>query len=187
MFQSKRLMPPLLLLLVITASAIAQTPTERECGFNPKAKAPEGTIQITSIKNLNAEDFPRGLEVTVKNVSNKPIYGIYYVVNLENTREMYGTPVAFDLRYGAPRLVTYGAHAQEEDVPLMPGESAVMELQPGLVTGILMQCAKDEQFATVGRQRVVLWMQVINFGDGTMYIPAGFWDFDHLGRKAPAK
>src|SRR5262249_55543586 len=105
MFQSKRLMPLLLLLLVITASAIAQAPTERECSFNQKAKDPEGNIQITSKKNLNAEDFPRGLEVTVKNISNKPIYGIYYLVMLENTREMYGTPVAFDLRYGAGRLV----------------------------------------------------------------------------------
>lgn len=152
----------------------SQSPSARKLTVNEEA-IPKGVIEIVSIKNLQSENFPEGFEVEVKNISNKPIYCIFFHARFEESRQIYGTRISFSLQYGASRLVTYGALAQEGDIPLHPRESVVLKLHPRHVQGILMQVEKNEAFATLGRSRVTLAMQHINFGDGTGYVPGGFY------------
>ncbi len=140
-----------------------------------KTAIPKDIIQFVSIKNLQAENFPEGFEVEVKNISDKPIYCIYIHALFEESKQLYGTRIAFTLTYGAARLGTTRALAREGDIPLSPLESAVLKLDPRHVKGILMKAENDSAFATLGRSRVVLSIQHINFGDGTGYMPGGFY------------
>jgi hypothetical protein len=146
----------------------------RKLEINEKA-IPKGVIEIVSVKNLQGENFPEGFEVEVKNISDKPIYCIYFNARFEESRQLYGTRIAFTLTYGDERLGTTRALAQEGDIPLHPRESAVLKLNPLHIKGILIQAEKDPAFATLGRSRVRLALQHINFGDGTGYMPGGFY------------
>jgi hypothetical protein len=157
-----------------TTASSSQSPSVRKLEINEKA-IPKGVIEIVSVKNLQGENFPEGFEVEVKNISDKPIYGIHFVGVLEEARQIYGTPILFDLVYGASRLKNPRALAQEEDIPLHPRESVVLKPWALHVKGILMQAEKDLAFATLGRSRVVLVMRHTNFGDGTGYVPGGFY------------
>jgi len=152
----------------------SQSPSVRKLEINEKA-IPKGVIEIVSIKNVQAENFPEGFEVEVKNISDKPIYCIFFNAVFEESKQILGTRIMFDLTYGATRLWTTRALAQEGDIPLHPRESAVLKPRPIHIRGILMQAEKDPAFATLGRSRVVLMMQHINFGDGTGYMPGGFY------------
>jgi hypothetical protein len=152
----------------------SQSQSVRKLEINEKV-IPKGVIEIVSVKNLQAENFPEGFEVEVKNISDKPIYCIYFHAIFEESRQIYGTRIAFTLTYGPARLGTTRALAQEGDIPLHPRESVVLELNPLHIKGILIQAEKDPAFATLGRSRVRLVMQHLNFGDGAGYMPGGFY------------
>lgn len=152
----------------------SQPQSVRKLEINEKA-IPKGVIEIVNIRNLQAENFPEGFEVEVKNISDKPIYCIFFNAIFEESRQIYGTRIMFTLTYGPARLGTTRALAQEGDIPLHPRESVVLELNPLHIKGILMQVEKNSAFATIGRSRVRLVMQHINFGDGTGYMPGGFY------------
>lgn len=154
---------------------LSQSPSVRKLEMDERTMIPKGVIEIVNIGNLQAENFPEGFEVEVKNISDKPIYGIYFLALFEESRQIYGRLIAFSLKYGASRLITTRALAQEGDIPLRPGESAVLKLDPRHVQGLLKQVEKNSAFATRGRSRVTLSMQHINFGDGTGHVPGGFY------------
>ncbi len=148
--------------------------SERKLELKEKS-LPKGVIEILGMKNLQSENFPEGFELEVKNISDKPIYCVHFIGILEEARQVYGTRVLFDLVYGATRLRNTKALAEEGDIPLLPGESVVLKPWALHVKGILMRAEKDPAFATLGRSRVVLMMNHINFGDGTGYRAGGFY------------
>jgi len=132
------------------------------------------------VNNIDSAEFPKGFQVEVKNVSNKPIYHIFIHVSLPDTEPLRtGGYICFDLHFGHPKLVDSSLRIEDitegerEGVPLSPlepGESCLL----GIDERLAEMWGKQIE-TTFGRdhpaiKNVELSIQVINFGDGTGYL-----------------
>ncbi len=133
---------------------------------------------VTDPKN---ERWLRDLEVEVTNTGSKPVYFVSLLLQLPGAK-LAGLQPLYRLKFGSPRLGSFTAIARPEDVPLAPGESAVLRVPED-------QAATWEKFKARGAatdpQSLVLAFHQLNFGDGTGYagrdarpLPnpnAGYW------------
>ena len=121
------------------------------------------------VKNLERvadpknEHWLRDLEVEVTNTGRKPVYFVSLLLLLPGAK-LGGLPPVFKLSFGSPALGSFTAVARPEDVPLAPGESAVVKLPES-------EAAKWERWRAKGvatePERLVLVLHQLNFGDGT--------------------
>jgi hypothetical protein len=123
----------------------------------------------------------RDLEVEVTNTGSKPVYFVSLLLQLPGAK-LSGLQPVYRLKFGSSRLGSFTAIARPEDVPLAPGESAVLKVPEG-------EAATWEKWKASGKatdpQRLVLAFHQLNFGDGTGYagrdarpLPnpnAGYW------------
>jgi len=73
-------------------------------------------IEIVAVRNLRKrEHWLRDLEIEIKNVSGKPIYGVYFLLLLLNDKGPTGLPVGLYLEYGRSELLLRGEHASASD------------------------------------------------------------------------
>ena len=107
----------------------------------------------------------RDLEVEVTNAGSKPIYFVSLLLLMPGAK-MSGLQPVYRLRFGSPRLGSFTAIARPEDVPLGPGESAVIKVPAD-------EAATWEQWKARGAatdpRRLVIVHHQLNFGDGTGY------------------
>jgi len=112
------------------------------------------------------EHWLRDLEVEVTNTGRKPAYFVSLLLHLPGAK-LGGLPPVFKLRFGDPALGSFTAVARPEDVPLAPGESAVIKVPES-------EAAKWERWRAKGvatePERLVLQLHQLNFGDGTGFV-----------------
>ena len=105
----------------------------------------------------------RDLEVEVTNTGRKPVYFVSLLLHLPGAK-LGGLPPVFKLRFGSPALGSFTAIARPEDVPLAPGESAVIKVPES-------EAVKWERWRAKGvatePEKLVLQLHQLNFGDGT--------------------
>ena len=127
---------------------------------------PKGVIEIKQINNLQSPSFPNDFEVEIKNISNKPIYAIYFMVTLPESGNI---PFGFHLNYGREALLDSSQQIKESDEPLPPGESRFLKVGRSWQKNTLpLYKDNDAEYARAS-SRVVLNFQTLSFGDGTGY------------------
>jgi hypothetical protein len=109
------------------------------------------------------ESWLRDLEVEVTNTGSRPVYFVSLLLLLPGAK-MGGLQPVYKLRFGNPALGSFTAIARPEDVPLAPGESAVVKVSEGEA---LMWEKWRARGAATEPQKLVLVLHQLNFGDGT--------------------
>jgi hypothetical protein len=118
-----------------------------------------------SFKDVKNEKWVREFELEVKNTGDKPIYFLYLMLILPEIT-VGGNKLAFPLSYGRPEIGDIKTKANEDDIPIEPGETHVFKIHPGQVP------AWEKSVSEEGRpqpRKVILNFQILSFGDGTGY------------------
>lgn len=132
--------------------------------------SPQGVVEIAAVRNLNSDNFLEEMEVEVKNISHKPIYFMLVYGLLPDSQKASGFSSAFRMNYGDQRLVSIrDTRPNSTDAPINPGESAVLKIEPGMVEGY-KRAVKNGDIPLATLNKVRLFFQVINHGDGAGYI-----------------
>jgi hypothetical protein len=151
-------------------SGSAQTPEkeEREVGDKiPKhlpIKIKVKKEKEEKVKDLKNEDWIRDLEVEVTNTGTKPIYLLDIDLFMPDVFAPNGLNVGSRLSYGRGELVDISEPVRQDDVPIKPGEVAVLTVPAHLVEGWRRVRAKGE---LTNPKKIELLFGLINFGDGT--------------------
>jgi hypothetical protein len=137
-------------------------------------------IRIEDIYNINSPEFPKGLQVKIKNVSSKPIYHISINVHLAETGQLRtGGDIWFPLQFGYPNLVdsrvrlediTQAEREEHPLTPLEPGKNILLEIDNQIAEYVRKQIETEFGSDNPVTKNLDLTVQVINFGDGTGYI-----------------
>lgn len=123
---------------------------------------PKSVLEIVEVRNLNTENFPAALELVVKNVGDKPIYGIYVAAIFR------GTNTGMNLYFGRHALAFDTGTPTAEDQPLRPGEKGILRVEPGIAKGT--QSAITNGNLPVNQTLKLRFVfQTLGFGDGTGY------------------
>lgn len=116
-------------------------------------------------KDLKNEKWARDLELEVTNVGDKPVYEFYLMLIID-VKAANGYRILFPVYYGRTELGDIRTKARADDVPIKPGESVVLKIHPGTMSG-LEKLRHGENLPHPKRIRVVF--QFLNFGDGNGY------------------
>lgn len=130
-------------------------------------------IEIRAVRNLcKKEHWLRDLEIEIRNVSNKPIYGVYFLLLLPDDKGPTGLPAGFDLEYGRSELLRIKEHASADDKPFGPGETVIVKADKRIWEGYELRLSNENipEQATYKLRMIVVG---INFGDGTGFINGG--------------
>lgn len=131
---------------------------------------PGEAVRIKRINNLQSANFPEDLEVEIENVSDRPIYYIDLNIELRDSGPCAeGNRQGFDMRYGDGRLHEIRETARDEDVPIQPNKSVT--LKPDGKRGMWLRelFSRTENGGVICGRRNWLFVQIVNFGDGTGY------------------
>jgi hypothetical protein len=130
-------------------------------------------MDITAIRNVGKVQWVSELEVEVKNVSPKPIFGIRIVFYLPGVRSRQnGLPMSFYMVYGDRRLLSPHEVAGPADRPLEPGQTAVLKVEEKLARDSERYLSVNE--VSAARTHLVrMSVLSVNLGDGTSFINGG--------------
>jgi hypothetical protein len=117
-----------------------------------------------SFKDLKNKKWLRELEVEVKNTGSKPIYYVHLSLHLPDVL-LGGHEYGFSVSYGRKDLIYPETAVEPGDVPILPGESVTLKAGAQTIKGY--EYGRDEVGEHGDPKRVVCWVQVIKFGDGT--------------------
>lgn len=130
-------------------------------------------IEIVAVRNLQKkEHWIRDLEIEIKNVSAKPIYGVWLTLFLPDDMAKSGAPSAVDLQYGRLELLQPGAHAVADDKSIGSGATVILRVVEQLGRG-LEEHLKRESVPEAATERVRAMIVAVSFGDGTGFINCG--------------
>lgn len=139
-------------------------------------------IKIEEMENINSPEFPKGVQLKIKNLSSKPIYHISINVHLPDTKPVrLQGDIWFPMQFGHPKLLQNSLGLQDitaserNAFPLTsiePGQSGLIGIEDGDETAEIVRKQIETQFGqdNPATKRLELTFQVINFGDGTGYI-----------------
>ena len=114
-------------------------------------------------KDLNNENWARDFELEVTNTGDKPIYSLSFMLYLD-VKAAAGFRVVAPVDYGRAELSDHRVRATDDDVPIKPGESCVIKINPGQVEA--WEKARREE----GRPhptKIQVKFKNLSFGDGT--------------------
>ncbi|MDQ3013744.1 MAG: hypothetical protein M3X11_23945, partial [Acidobacteriota bacterium] len=92
-----------------------------------KDRIPDDVIEIVEVNNLNAADFPMSLEIVVKNVSAKNIYGVNLMIRFTDSK-INGLNLGYSLNYGDKRLYDYQNRANPGEDFIPPGKTGIIKM-----------------------------------------------------------
>jgi len=168
----------LILLLAILGAPVYATQSEGDEELAPRTlevldvgyKLP---IEILAVRNLRKrEHWLRDLEIEIKNVSRKPIYGVSFLLVLLDDKGPTGLPIGLNLGYGRSELLHPKQHASAADKPFGPGETIIIKAAKREWEGYEMRIANWQvpEQASYNLRMIVVG---INFGDGTGFFNGG--------------
>jgi len=117
-------------------------------------------------KNLNNEKWARDFELEVTNIGDKPIYEFYLMLVTE-LRWANGDRIVFPIYYGRTELGDHRVRAIRDDIPIKPGESIVLKLHSGMVSGWEIAQRRENQ---PHPKKFRVRLETLSFGDGTGYM-----------------
>jgi hypothetical protein len=130
-------------------------------------------IEILAVRNLRKrEHWLRDLEIEIKNVSGKPIYGVYFLLLLLDDKGPTGLPVGLNLEYGRHGLLHPKVHASAGDKAFGPGETIIIKAAKREWEGYEMRIA-NWQVPEQASYNLRMIITAITFGDGTGFINGG--------------
>lgn len=115
-------------------------------------------------RDLNNDNWARDLELEVKNVGEKPIYFLWFLIEVPEAKIADGHQV-FTIIYGRLLLADPNNRPTAEDVPIEPGETKVLPIEDVGVRGWDDARARGLVPPRIHGVRVVI--QYLSFGDGT--------------------
>lgn len=122
------------------------------------------------VKDSESSEYPRGFEIKVTNLSDKPVYHIEVMVEFPEVKQLRGTAFGLPLRFGDPELTDVARLAKSGQVSIMPGESVVLKPTDRQIEDY----SKDLTglFASRGKSldQIRISFQSISHGDGTGYL-----------------
>lgn len=131
-------------------------------------KIPKNLPIKVEIVNGDAENLLSEVRIKVTNTGGKPIYFLdFYILTSEDFLSPDGLKYAFTLTYGRKALITFSELANDEDKPLLKGESYEFKVSDNEVRNFseyLQQSLRSKP------EKYTLNFQLLNYGDGT-----GFW------------
>ena len=169
----------LILLFAISDAQVCATQSERdEQDLVPRTleildvgyKLP---IEILAVRNLRKrEHWLRDLELEIKDVSRKPIYGVYFLLVLMDDKGPTGLPVGLNLEYGRSELRHPKRHASAGDKAFGPGETVIIKADKRVWEGYEIRLATENvpEQATYNARMIIVG---VSFGDGTGFINGG--------------
>lgn len=153
----------LITVIVLSPLSIAQQSDGTKRTYTvDKTVVPETVIEIVEARQLDGKNFPEDLELVVRNLSDKPIYGVIVASFFE------GTKTGMSLYYGRLSLATNGERPTADDQPIKPGELGVLRVEPGIAKGTRIAIEKDNLPFHLS-MKLKFRFQQLSFGDGTGY------------------
>jgi hypothetical protein len=131
-------------------------------------------VGITSVRNLDAPDWIKDVEVEIENRSNRPIYYVRVTLSFPDvpkSTELDGIPrgLSTALAYGRKEFFAHPRElARPEDVPINPGEKAVLRLDQPRSEG-LKHYLNRHDVPESATKRVFVRIEDVSFGDGSGY------------------
>jgi hypothetical protein len=154
-------------------SAQAQ-PEERQLEISIPRHVPlririkEGKEQ--GFKDVNNENWARDFELEVTNIGTKPIYSLAFIVFLD-VKAAEGFLIETHVDYGRLDLSDHRVRAMADDIPIEPGDSWSLKINPGQVE---LWARKRQEEGRPLPKKVRVRFQNLSFGDGTGLMgPAG--------------
>ena len=133
-----------------------------------KELIPDDVIEIVEVNNLNAADFPVSLEIVVKNVSAKNIYGVNLMIKFPDTN-INGLNLGYSLNYGDKRLHDYRNQAEPGEDFIPPGKTGIIKMLRNKAASFIRIVEKGD-IPLSSTYNVRIDFQTLNFGDGTGYL-----------------
>jgi hypothetical protein len=126
-----------------------------------KVKKPE------KLKDAKNEEWLGELELEVTNTGTKPIYFLEIVLDLPDVFAPNGINIAYRLDYGRSELISLREPLRPDDVPIPPGEVAVLSVPANLAETWKRVRAKG---TLANPKKIEFFFYFINFGDGTGFV-----------------
>jgi hypothetical protein len=120
------------------------------------------------VKDLKNEEWIDDLEIEATNTGTKPIYYLYIAFLLpDDVMVETGKGLIYQLRYGRIQLSDFNEPVRSDDMPILPGESAVLKVSD--------LSAKSWKALKAGGKvanpkKLRFWFQLLNHGDGTGFM-----------------
>jgi hypothetical protein len=115
-------------------------------------------------RDLENDNWPGDLELEVKNIGDKPIYFLWFVIEIPEAK-VNGSHQVFSIVYGRFELADLNNRPNADDLPIRPGETKVLAIEEMSIRGWPEQIARG--FVTARIHGVRLQFQNMSFGDGT--------------------
>jgi len=128
---------------------------------------PDDVIEFVEVNNLNAADFPLSLEIVVKNVSAKNIYGVNLFIKFPDSN-INGLNLGYSLNYGDKRLHDYRNRATPDEDFIPPGKTGIIKMARNKAASFIYAVEKGD-IPLSSTYNVRIDFQTLNFGDGTGY------------------
>jgi|GEM_PF-1364385 len=123
------------------------------------------------LKDEKNEGWLGELELEVTNTGTKPIYYVDIIIDMPDVFAPNGLNLAYPVKYGRDELFSFREPVRPDDVPIEPGESAVLSVTESEAEGWRRGRAKE---VLSNPKKVEFLFYVINFGDGTGFLgPTG--------------
>jgi hypothetical protein len=128
-------------------------------------------IEIVSVRNLlKTKHWLRDLELEIKNISDKPIYGVYFVLSLPDDKGTPNSSYGVHLEYG--QFFHPGQPASADGEPIATGETILLKVDEPLWRGYENHLARGN-VPEQASYKVRLTVLSIDFGDGTGFFNGG--------------
>ena len=117
-------------------------------------------------KDLANQRWARDFELEVTNIGDKPIYS-FYLMLVTDLKWENGDRIVFTLDYGIMELGDHRVRATPDDIPVKAGESVILKLHDGLVSGWEQERVKENR---PHPKRLRVMFEGLSFGDGTGFM-----------------
>ena len=131
-------------------------------------------VRVSAVRNVDSVDWLKDMEVEIENKSNRPIYYVRIVLmfpDVPETTELDGIPrgLSATLRYGRMDFALHpGEIAKPEDLPIRPGEKALLKLEPEKCESLRRYLSRHSVRDSMIKQ-LRFRIRDISFGDGSGY------------------
>jgi hypothetical protein len=125
-----------------------------------------------SFRDLANENWASDLEIEVKNTGDKPIYYLFFHLHVPEAK-IQDSYQSFALVYGRVALSKWEERPTPEDVPIKPGETAILKIEENQLRG--WDQARRLGLVQKRIHGVRLLFQDLSFGDGTGFDGGAPW------------
>lgn len=125
-------------------------------------------VKIVEVRNLQAVDFPLSMEIVVKNLSTKNIYGVSLGIRFPDSVAEDKT-IGSLVYYGNKRLTNYENLANPGEDFIAPGKTGIVKMDRDRASAFV-KAIKTGKLPLSSTYNVQIIFQTLNFGDGTGYL-----------------